>query len=132
MHVGTPRPALHQHPDPGLRLVPHQEQAGTRQEPHFAKADLDKIIGTFRAWKRGKGYTDVKTFCRSASRDEIAAQGYVLTPGRYVGAEDAKDDGEPFDRKMKRLVATLNEQFAEGAKLEKAIRKNLGALGYGP
>jgi type I restriction enzyme M protein len=30
----------------------------------FAKADLDKIIGTFRAGKRGKGYTDVKAFCR--------------------------------------------------------------------
>jgi type I restriction enzyme M protein len=98
----------------------------------FAKADLEKIIGTLRAWKRGKGYADVKGFCRTASREEIAAQGYVVTPGRYVGAEEVKDDGEPFDQKMKRLVATLNEQFAEGTRLEKAIRKNLGALGYGP
>jgi type I restriction enzyme M protein len=97
----------------------------------FATADLDKISGTFRAWKRGKGYTDVKGFCRSATCQEIAGHGYVLTPGRYVGAEDVKDDGEPFDQKMRRLVTTLNQQFTEGAKLEKAIRKNLAGLGFG-
>lgn len=97
----------------------------------FAKADLDKISGTFRAWKRGKGYADVRGFCRSATREEIAGHGHVLTPGRYVGAEEVKDDGEPFEQKMKRLVATLNQQFAEGAKLEEAIRKNLAGLGFG-
>jgi type I restriction enzyme M protein len=48
-----------------------------------------------------------------------------------VGAEDVEDDGEPFDEKMKRLVTKLVEQFAEGARLEKEIRKNLRGLGYG-
>jgi len=32
---------------------------------------------------------------------------------------------------MTRLVAKLEEQFAEGARPEKAIRKNLRGLGYG-
>jgi len=54
----------------------------------------------------------------------------VLTPGRYVGAEDIEDDGEPFPKKMKRLAAKLDEQFKESAKLEKLIRKNISALGY--
>ena len=53
----------------------------------------------------------------------------MLTPGRYVGAEAVEDDDEPFDEKMQRLVATLNEQFAESARLEKAIRTNLMGLG---
>lgn len=70
-------------------------------------------------------------FCKSATTDEIASHQFVLTPGRYVGAEEVEDDGEPFDEKMKRLVATLEEQFAEGARLEKEIRKNLRGLGYG-
>ncbi|MBI4831743.1 MAG: SAM-dependent DNA methyltransferase [Candidatus Lindowbacteria bacterium] len=56
---------------------------------------------------------------------------YVLTPGRYVGAEEVEDDGEPFDEKMKRLTAKLEEQFTESAKLEKAIRANLKTLGFG-
>jgi type I restriction enzyme M protein len=55
----------------------------------------------------------------------------VLTPGRYVGAEAQEDDGEPFEEKMKRLVAQLEEQQAEGARLDAAIRANLKELGFG-
>jgi len=54
----------------------------------------------------------------------------VLTPGRYVGAAEVEDDGEPFEEKMPRLVAELEKQFEESAKLEKAIRTNLKGLGY--
>ncbi len=121
----------------------------------FTPADLEKIAGTFRAWKRGQGaagrdgspsrpgsaeatarsestpYQDIPGFCKSATLAEIAAHGHVLTPGRYVGAEDIADDGEPFEEKMQKLVAELNAQFAESAKLEQAIKANLGGLGYG-
>ncbi len=55
----------------------------------------------------------------------------VLTPGRYVGAEEIEEDDEPFEDKMARLVATLEKQFVEGAQLEKAIRKNLEVMGHG-
>jgi type I restriction enzyme M protein len=54
----------------------------------------------------------------------------VLTPGRYVGAEAAEDDGEPFEEKMRRLTAQLAEQFRESARLEAEIRANLKGLGY--
>jgi type I restriction enzyme M protein len=50
-------------------------------------------------------YKDVAGFCKSATTAEIATHGYVLTPGRYVGAEEVEDDGEPFGEKMARLVA---------------------------
>jgi type I restriction enzyme M protein len=55
----------------------------------------------------------------------------VLTPGRYVGAEDLEDDDEPFEEKMRRLMATLFQQQAEAAKLNAAIAANLKELGYG-
>jgi type I restriction enzyme M protein len=48
-----------------------------------------------------------------------------------VGAEEVEDDGEPFEEKMPRLVAELEAQFAESARLEEAIRANLRGLGYG-
>ena len=76
-------------------------------------------------------YADVPGFCKSATTDEINAHGNVLTPGRYVGAEELEEDDEPFDEKMQRLVTTLNEQFAESAKLESQIRSNLHALCLG-
>jgi type I restriction enzyme M protein len=96
--------------------------------------DLEKISGTYHCWRGADGageYEDVPGFCKSATTAEIAAHGHVLTPGRYVGAEEVEDDGEPFEVKMPRLVAELEAQFAESAKLEQAIRVNLRGLGYG-
>jgi type I restriction enzyme M protein len=55
----------------------------------------------------------------------------VLTPGRYVGAEEVEDDGELFEHKMKQLAATLRNQTDEAAKLDAAIAANLKELGYG-
>ena len=54
----------------------------------------------------------------------------MLTPGRYVGAEEMEDDDEPFEDKMERLTQVLQEQFAESAKLEAEIKQNLRGLGY--
>ncbi len=67
----------------------------------------------------------------SAPLAEIRKHGYVLTPGRYVGAEDVEDDGEGFEVKMQRLTATLRQQQAEAGKLDAAIAANLKELGYG-
>ncbi|MBY0513749.1 MAG: type I restriction-modification system subunit M [Gemmataceae bacterium] len=102
-----------------------------RTHRDLADADLARIARTYHAWRGEKDagkYEDVPGFCKSVTRREIAGHGFVLTPGRYVGAEDVEDDGEPFADKMGRLVAKLEEQFAEGAKLEKAIRDNLKGL----
>ena len=79
----------------------------------------------------GPDYQDTPGFCKSATTAEIAAHGHVLTPGRYVGAEEVEDDGEPFEEKMPRLVAELHAQFDESAKLEQAIKANLQRLSYG-
>jgi len=105
-----------------------------RVHRELTDTDLQKVVGAYHAWRGDKGadrFSDVAGFCKSATTAEIAAHGHVLTPGRYVGAEEVEDDGEPFEAKMSRLVAELNGQFAESAKLEKSIRVNLRGLGYG-
>lgn len=94
--------------------------------------EMAQIAATYHNWRTGEGeYADVPGFCKSATLDEIAGHGYVLTPGRYVGAADVEDDGEPFAEKMERLTATLREQFAESARLEQVISDNLRRLGFG-
>jgi type I restriction enzyme M protein len=96
--------------------------------------DIAKIAGTYHAWRgdpEAGEYADVPGFCKAAALEDIRKHGYVLTPGRYVGAEALEDDGEPFEEKMKRLTATLQEQQAEAAKLDAAITANLRELGYG-
>jgi len=110
-----------------------------RVHRELTDADLEKITSTYHAWRQAvpapkspaAKYEDVPGFCKSATSQEIAAHGHVLTPGRYVGAEEVEDDGDPFEEKMPRLVAELHAQFAESAKLEKAIQANLRGLDYG-
>lgn len=76
------------------------------------------------------GYADIPGFCKSVSFHEIEKHDFVLTPGRYVGAPDLEDDGEPFADKMSRLTEQLRAQFAESDRLETQIKRNLGGLGY--
>ena len=105
-----------------------------RTHRELSDDDIARIAGTYHAWRGDSGaapYQDVPGFCKSAKKEEIAAQGYVLTPGRYVGAEEVEDDDEPFEEKMRRLVAELEAQLAEADKLALAIRTNLERLGYG-
>ena len=104
-----------------------------RVHRELSDADISRISSTYHAWRGDKGackYEDVAGFCKAATLDEIRSHGHVLTPGRYVGAEEVEDDGEPFGEKMQRLVGELEGQFAESARLETAIRANLRGLGY--
>jgi len=99
----------------------------------LSEEDILRIAATYHAWRGDKdagAYADIKGFCKSATLDDIRGRGYVLTPGGYVGAEDAKDDGEPFEQKMKSLVTKLQTQFRKSAELEQAIRANVRGLGY--
>jgi len=106
----------------------------TRVFRKFTEDDIAKIGDTVHAW-RGEGetkhpYKDVAGFCQSVKLADIEKNGFVLTPGRYVGAAEAEEDEEPFDAKMKRLTAVLKQQQAEGARLDKSIAANLNRLGY--
>jgi type I restriction enzyme M protein len=107
----------------------------TRVERVLTDEDIAKIGGTVHAW-RGDGevsdaYEDVAGFCYSANLGEIEKNGFVLTPGRYVGAADVEDDGEVFEDKMKRLTTLLKQQQEQGARLDAAIARNLALLGFG-
>jgi len=138
--------------NPGQTLFIDARKLGSmidRVHRELTEADIRKIADTYHAWKGEMGreksemdaeflssnltfhYSDIPGFCKSARKDEIASHGYVLTPGRYVGAEAATDEGEPFEEKMPKLVAELEAHFAESARLEAAIRANLKELGYG-
>ncbi|MDV6033169.1 MAG: type I restriction-modification system subunit M [Phycisphaera sp. RhM] len=97
----------------------------------FTDEDTEKIVSTFHAWKRDKdAYEDIPGFCKSADLKLIEEHGFVLTPGRYVGAEDVEDDGVPFAEKMESLTRELAAQFHESEKLQSVIRDNMQKLGF--
>jgi type I restriction enzyme M protein len=85
------------------------------------------------AWNQAKNgpwaYADVPGFCKASTLVEIEKHGFVLTPGRYVGAEELEDDGEPFEVKYPTLLAELKERLAEGERLTAVVRERLKGLG---
>jgi type I restriction enzyme M protein len=106
----------------------------TRVNRVLTDEDIAKIAETVHAWRKDgevpDTYEDVAGFCYSAKLEEIEKNGFVLTPGRYVGAADVEEDGEAFDEKMKRLTGLLKQQQDEGAMLDAAIARNLAWLGF--
>jgi type I restriction enzyme M protein len=105
----------------------------SRVQCELTDAVIDRIANTVAAWRGDASlpaYEDVAGFCRSVKLEEIAQHGHVLTPGRYVGAEEVEDDDEAFAEKMQKLTEKLGEQMAKGAELDALIRKKLGGLGY--
>lgn len=104
-----------------------------RTHRELSDEDIRKVADTFHAWRgtNEQTYEDVAGFCKAATLDEVREHDYILTPGRYVGLEEAEEDDEPFEEKMARLTTELAEQFAESKRLEEEIRKMLGGIGYG-
>lgn len=108
----------------------------SRTQIEFTDDDLHRLGQSYHRWRGtefndGETYVDEAGFCISATLTDIEKHGFVLTPGRYVGAVVEDDDDEAFDEKMDRLTAQLAEQMAKGAELDAVIRERLGALGYG-
>ena len=105
----------------------------SRVQSEFTDAVIERIAATVAAWRGEAGageYQDTLGFCRSVKLAEIAQHGHVLTPGRYVGAEEVEDNDEDFATKMQQLTEKLGEQMAKGAELDLLIRRKLGGLGY--
>ena len=103
----------------------------TRRE--LTDEEVKRIADTYHAWRgepKAGEYADVAGFCKSASLEDIRKHGHVLTPGRYVGAAEQEDDGEPFEEKMLRLSALWREQRTQAAELDVAIEANLKHLGF--
>ena len=121
----------------GETLFIDARQMGTmmsRIHKELTTEDIAKIAQTYHAWRgeeKDGQYQDEAGYCKAASLDELKANDYALTPGRYVGAAVIEDDGIPFEEKMKELSQALYSQMNKAEALDKTIRQNLEVLGYG-
>ncbi|MEV3973653.1 class I SAM-dependent DNA methyltransferase [Streptomyces sp. NPDC050698] len=105
-----------------------------RTERELTAADVAKIAGTYHAWRRtesaqvaGMSYEDVAGFCASAGLETLRANGYILTPGRYVGAAEAEEEApEVVRERIKTLTSELFELFDRSDVLTKTVREQLG------
>ncbi len=80
--------------------------------------DIAKITSTYHAWRNHGGcYLDEPGFAKVASLEEIKLHDFVLTPGRYVGAEEAEIDDESVGQKITRITEELRAEFRRGREL---------------
>jgi type I restriction enzyme M protein len=93
--------------------------------------DIGHVAETYHAWRgepEAGAYEDVPGFCASATLDQVTEHRFVLTPGRYVGSEEAEDDGEPVADKIARLTLELCQALDESARLQSRVRTVLRQL----
>lgn len=102
----------------------------TRVLKVFTDEDIAKIQETVQSWKTGEGYEDVAGFCKSASLEDIEKNGFVLTPGRYVGVEESGESLEEIEFKLKGLVAKLARQKEESLAIDSKIATSMSWIGY--
>lgn len=109
-------------------LVDRAERALTREE-------IARIADTYHAWSgtasalaKGLSYQDVPGFCQSVPVEAVRAAGYPLTPGRYVDAPTAPDDGEPAADKIARLTGDLLAALDDSARAETVVRQQVKRL----
>lgn len=92
-------------------------------------ADIARIANTYHEWRNLEcAYGDIPGFAKAARLDEVRQHDFVLTPGRYVGAEEVEEDNEPIDEKIGRLTGELFAEFENGRSLEDEIRERLRSL----
>jgi type I restriction enzyme M protein len=118
--------------------------ADGKGDPAF-DSDIGRIVYSFRRW-RGEPppdwwdearhgpwvYRDIPGFCSGATIEDIARQGFILSPGRYVGAADADEDAEPFSDKYPRLVRELKACLAESERMTDIVRSLIPGLADDP
>ena len=96
-----------------------------RTHRELSDDDISRVAGVYHAW-RGEPdadqYEDVAGFCASARLEDVASHQFVLTPGRYVGAEDVEEDDEPIEEKLRRLTNSLHDAFDESDRLQARVR----------
>ena len=103
----------------------------SRKNKELTQEDIAKIADTYHCWRsKDCTYADAKGFCKAAKIAEVEKNGFVLTPGRYVGTDVVEEDDVVFEEKMGRLTKELTGQFEKSKTLEAEIRKNLKSIGF--
>ena len=87
--------------------------------------DIKKVQDTVSSWRTGERYEDIKGYCKSSNTEEIEKNGFVLTPGRYVGFADEEDDGITFKEKFMNLRENYERLSKESSQLDAQIKLNL-------
>jgi len=103
----------------------------SRRQNVFTEEHINKIVEKFRMFEKGEPEDKINEigFARVASIEDVAKNGYVLTPGRYVGIKLDEED-IPFEVKMSEYAKELSELFKQEKKLTDKVKEIFKGLGW--
>ena len=103
----------------------------SRRQVIFTDEHIAKIVEKFRMFERREEEEKINEigFAKVATLEEIAKNGYVLTPGRYVGIKLAEDE-TPFEEKIKTYSEELSKLLKEEKELTEKIKEVFKALNF--
>lgn len=96
---------------------------GSRKQKQLSDEEIERIASVYREFRREGVPDEVAGFCKVVTIEDVSGHNYVLTPGIYVGSEDAVDE-QSFEEKMPVLLRQLLSQFERSAELEKIIQRS--------
>jgi type I restriction enzyme M protein len=97
----------------------------SRRRRELDAADIARIVDTYHSFRNlnpATPYVDVDGFCKVTKRSDIEQQGFVLTPGRYVGSPEAGEDELPVAERLELVRNRLLEELDHSAETEKRLR----------
>lgn len=97
----------------------------SRRQRELDAADISRIADTYHSFRNlnpATPYANIDGFCKVATRADIEQQGFVLTPGRYVGTPEADEEELPAAERLELIRKRLVEELDQSAAIEKRLR----------
>ena len=90
----------------------------------LSNEEIKKVADTYHAWQQGlEEYQNIPEYCYSASKEDIIANDYALSPSRYIEFVN-KDENINYEEKMQELQT----EFAQLIKEDREAQANLLAI----
>jgi len=111
-----------------------RKAAEEARQPAVEQLKLVRYFHKHAAWLTGHfpdgELRDVEGLVKLVSKEELEANDWSLTPGRYVGvAPEEEDENFDFEEAMRNIHIELEGLNAEAAELATIIKKNFQELG---
>ena len=92
--------------------------------------EIQKIANTYHTWQQSlEEYKDVPEYCYSASKEDVVANDYALSPSRYIEFVN-KDENVNYEEKMQELQTEFTQLIKDDRKAQANLLAIFKDLGY--
>lgn len=96
----------------------------------LSEEEIATIANTYHTWQQNLDeYKNIPEFCHSASKEDVVANDYALSPSRYIEFVN-KDENVNYDEKMSELQTEFTKLIKEDRQAQENLLNIFKELGY--